>query len=105
MSSICVAAVAAPNRNPPRPASPASGPIAPNVIGSVGAPSSPQAVASTQTPTTSALITQHPIQKRCLDTQDRIPILACFAMVKDASPFTVLVRDLPVHRRFEVPTT
>jgi uncharacterized protein len=28
-----------------------------------------------------------------------------FAMVKDASPFTVLVRDLPVHRRFEVPAT
>jgi uncharacterized protein len=26
-------------------------------------------------------------------------------MVKDASPFTVLVRDLPVHRRFEVPAT
>lgn len=26
-------------------------------------------------------------------------------MVKDASPFTVLVRDLPVHRRFEVPST
>ncbi len=28
-----------------------------------------------------------------------------FAMVKVASPFTVLVRDLPVHRRFEVPAT
>jgi uncharacterized protein len=26
-------------------------------------------------------------------------------MVKDTSPFTVLVRDLPVHRRFEVPST
>lgn len=26
-------------------------------------------------------------------------------MVKDASPYTVLVRDLPVHRRFEVPST
>jgi uncharacterized protein len=26
-------------------------------------------------------------------------------MVKDASPFTVLVRDLPLHRRFEVPAT
>ena len=26
-------------------------------------------------------------------------------MVKDASPFKVLVRDLPVHRRFEVPAT
>ena len=26
-------------------------------------------------------------------------------MVKDASPYTVLVRDLPVHRRFEVPPT
>ncbi|HEX5059865.1 MAG TPA: DUF177 domain-containing protein [Kofleriaceae bacterium] len=26
-------------------------------------------------------------------------------MVKDPSPFTVLVRDLPVHRRFEVPAT
>lgn len=28
-----------------------------------------------------------------------------FAMVKVASPFTVLVRDLPVHRQFEVPAT
>jgi uncharacterized metal-binding protein YceD (DUF177 family) len=26
-------------------------------------------------------------------------------MVKDASPYTVLVRDLPLHRRFEVPAT
>lgn len=26
-------------------------------------------------------------------------------MAKDVSPFTVLVRDLPVHRRFEVPAT
>jgi uncharacterized protein len=26
-------------------------------------------------------------------------------MVKDGSPYSVLVRDLPVHRRFEVPAT
>jgi uncharacterized protein len=26
-------------------------------------------------------------------------------MAKDASPFSVLVRDLPVHRKFEVPAT
>jgi len=26
-------------------------------------------------------------------------------MVKDASPFTVLVRDLPVHRTFEIPAS
>src|SRR6188472_3996543 len=89
MSSICVAAVAAPKRNPPLPASPASGPIVPNMMGSVGGASSPHAQRR-HTPTRSARMGEHPNQNAQLDTRDRVPILAPFAMVKDASPFTVL---------------
>jgi uncharacterized protein len=41
-------------------------------------------------------------ENRSLDTSDRVSILPSFAMAK-VTPYQVLVRDLPVHRRFEVP--
>jgi uncharacterized protein len=37
-----------------------------------------------------------------LDTQDRVPILASFAMAKEL-PYQVLVRDLPTRRTFHIP--
>src|SRR6185436_9977225 len=75
MSSIWVAAVAAPNRKLPRPASPDSEPNPPNVIAlAASSPQPASASARSQIVFTPRIVPEN----RALDSGDRVPILRGF---------------------------